>query len=208
MLDKNFLPLIIRGDYWEGLIWFSYECVFLKPAGCLTGWCAAASSHWFWQTVPIYFQFWSFDISHSGSIYIMEISNLYKPGSPPLFFLLESWLLNIYPCISVILNHRYLVIWQHKRYWVFPDWASFPRDMILCHYIRIMKNDTRGYSVQNVPDYWPTVSTKGVAETWRTPINSLHYPQEEPGIMILLRILNRTRGKGGRREDTFIERTH
>lgn len=102
-----------------------------------------------------------FDISHSRSIYIMEISNLYKPASPPLFFLLESWLLNIYPFISVILNHRYLVIWQHKWYWVFPDWASFPRDMIVCHYIRIMKNDTRGYSVQNVPDYWPTVSIGG-----------------------------------------------
>ena len=42
----------------------------------------------------------------------------------------------------------------------------------------------------------------------RTLVNSLQYIQKKPGIVTLLRILNRARGKGRGRKDTVIRRTH
>lgn len=52
----------------------------------------------------------------------MEINKLCKPAP---FFFLESWLLNIYACISVILNHKYLVTDSIKDIEYFqPGWFS------------------------------------------------------------------------------------
>ena len=42
----------------------------------------------------------------------------------------------------------------------------------------------------------------------RTLVNSLQYLWKQPGIVTLLRILNRAKGKGGGRKYTVIKRTH
>lgn len=56
---KNLPPLIISRRNWEGLIWFAYKCVFLKPAGSLSGWYAGAAHTGSSKLiVPIFFHLW------------------------------------------------------------------------------------------------------------------------------------------------------
>lgn len=87
-------------NVWEGLIWFSYECVFPKQLAVAVAHMLkpvhASSSE---LIVPIYFQFWLFEIGRIGSTdkpwksvdYTNQQTLL---SSPP-----ESWLLNICPHI-------------------------------------------------------------------------------------------------------------
>lgn len=58
-LVKNLPPLIISRRNWEGPIWFAYKCVFLKPAGHLSGWYAGAAHTGSGKLIEsIYFHLW------------------------------------------------------------------------------------------------------------------------------------------------------
>ena len=152
ILYKRLVKFSSPNNIWEELgrsnlilIWVCFSKTSWLPQG-LACWnqLTLALVNWLYPSIS---NSGSLKSSQSESIYSMEISKIYKPPSPPprpFFFLLVSLLLNVYSYISVILNHRYLVIWQNKWHRVFPDQVSLPRNMVLCHGIRITENWPEG----------------------------------------------------------------